>query len=155
MKLAIVIGAFNTMCFIMFAITLSPPPLPAWALYRTAIFFLYGTVHIFVCLLHFFMGLQDSLSGQIGNTDRGFSFRKTLLLSILIFVTSVVAFSINLVENRGVGSYDSTDEDYLKFSKRHSAEQMRRMLISLNAACLVISIFLVHNLAKMVSRPAR
>ena len=101
------------------------------------------------------MGLLDRVSGDIVKTDRGFSLIKTIVLSSLIFIMAVVAFSLNLLANRGVASYDFTDEDSLKFDKRHSADQMQRMMVALNSTCILISLFLVHNLAKMVSRPAR
>lgn len=39
-------GVFYTIAFILFAVTLAPPPLPSWVIYRTAIFILYAAVHI-------------------------------------------------------------------------------------------------------------
>lgn len=68
------------------------------------------------------MGLLDRGSGDIVKNNRGFSFRKTAALSFLILLTSIVAFSLNLAANKGVASYDFTDEDSLKFDKRHSAD---------------------------------
>ena len=47
---------FYVITFILFAITLGSPPLPAWMIYRTGLFLLYGFVHVFICLLHFYMG---------------------------------------------------------------------------------------------------
>ena len=118
MKVAYAMFVFYMIVFILFAVTFSSPPLPSWMIYRSALFALYGGLHIFLCLLHFYMGMFDRLSGNNVKEERGFSFRKVIILSIIMMGLAVSAFALLLVENKGVSSYD--DEDDLKFERRHS-----------------------------------
>jgi len=71
----------------------------------------------------------------------------------MIFTASVVAFILLLLENQSVNSYDFDDET--KFTKRHSVEQLRRMMLALNVICLLVNFLLGRNLTQMVSRPNR
>ena len=114
-KLAFAMTIFYFVTLILFSITLSPPPLPAWMIFRTAIILMYGFVHIFICMLHHFMGLFDRINGEQITEARGFSFLKTSILNFIMFVVTLVAFSLLLVENQPLSSYDDSDEDYLKF----------------------------------------
>ena len=154
-KVAFAMTIFYIVALILFSITLGPPPLPAWMIYRTGIIFMYGFVHIFICMLHHFMGLFDRLNGEQIRESRGFSLIKTYILSFIMFIVTVVAFSLLLVENQPLSSYPDDDEEYAKFEKRHTVNQMRNMMVSINVTCLIMNGFFVHNLTKMVSRPSR
>lgn len=110
--------AFYIIAIILFSISLSPPPLPTWMLYRSGIFLLYGAIHTFLCLLHFYMGMVDRLDSNSIRGNRGFSYIKTIIFTVIVCVLAITAFIMLLIENKGVASYD--DEDDLKFDRRHS-----------------------------------
>ena len=145
--------AFYIIAVIIFSISFSPPPMPTWMLYRSAIFILYGAIHTFICLLHYYMGMVDRLSVHSNREKHGFSCIKTIILSVIICILAMAAFIMLLLENKGVASYD--DEDDLKFERRHSVSQMRNMMLSLNIGCLLLNTFLICNLSKMVTRANR
>ena len=150
--------AFTTLAFylitiILFSMSLGAPPMPTWMIYRSSIFLLYGSVHTFLCLLHYCMSLLDRLKGEKIRSHAGFSRIKAIIFSAIIFVLALAAFILLLLENKGVSSYE--DEDDAKFERRHSVKQMRNMMLSLNLGCFLLNIFFVRNLAGMVSRANR
>ena len=142
---------FYIVALIVFCISFGPAPLPNWMIYRSAIFFLYAAVHIFLCLLHFYMGMLERITNIRG--DHGFGRVKLIILSIIIFGLALSGFVLLLLENKGVSSY--SDEDDLVFERRHSVLQMRSMMICLNAGCAILNTFFALNFCKMVSRANR
>ena len=142
---------FYVIALIVFSISFGPAPMPNWMIYRSAIFFLYAAVHIFLCLLHFYMGMLERISNIRG--EHGFGRVKLIILSVIIFGLALSGFVILLLENKGVASYG--DDDDLIFDRRHSVREMRLMMICLNAGCSLLNIFFTLNLCKMVSRANR
>ena len=55
---------FYVITIILFSLSLGSPQFPTWMVYRSGIFLLYGAVHTFMCLLHFYMGKLDRLKGE-------------------------------------------------------------------------------------------
>ena len=58
-KLAYTACVVYSVSAIVFALSLSPAPSPNYMIFQAGVIFLYGAVHIFQCLLHFYMGLFD------------------------------------------------------------------------------------------------
>lgn len=65
--------AFYSICIVLFAVSLGAPPLPTWMIYRSSVFVLYAATHIFLCLLHFYMGMLERLQGDKVRSHTGFS----------------------------------------------------------------------------------
>ena len=78
--------------------------------YRSGIFLLYGAVHTFICLLHFYMGKLDRMQGDKIRQDQGIGRAKVVIFSIIVFVLALTAFIMLLLENKGVASYDDEDD---------------------------------------------
>ena len=97
------------------------------------------------------MGMLERISNIRG--DHGFGRVKLIILSILIFGLALSGFILLLLENKGVASY--SDEDDIKFDRRHSVREMRLMMICLNAGCAILNTFFTLNFCKMVSRANR
>ena len=122
-------------------------------IYKSGIFILYAVIHIFLCVLHYQMGIVDRLNGDTIKANRGFGKCKAMILSLLVFSMSLASFIVILVENKSVDSYD--DEDDLKFERRHGVRQMRNVELCLNSACVILNFFFVRNFSKMVTRATR
>ena len=67
--------------------------------YRTALFMLYATTHIFICTLHYQMGLADRVNSEAHKLSSTLSRVKTVILSLIIYAVSITAFVILLLEN--------------------------------------------------------
>ena len=89
-------------------------------IYKSGIFILYAVIHIFLCVLHYQMGIIDRINGDIIKDNRGFGKVKTIILCFVIFGVSLAAFILILLENRSVENYE--DDEDLKFEKRHSVQ---------------------------------
>lgn len=72
---------------------------PLWMYYRTALFMLYATTHIFICTLHYQMGLADRVNSEAHKLSSTLSRVKTVILSLIIYAVSITAFVILLLEN--------------------------------------------------------
>ena len=142
---------FYIVALIVFCISFGPAPLPNWMIYRSAIFFLYAAVHIFICFLHFYMGMLERINNI--RADHGFGRVKLIILSIIIFGLALSGFVLLLLENKGVSSY--SDNDDIVFERRHSVKEMRLTMVCLNAGCALLNIFFAINFCKMVSRANR
>ncbi len=105
------------------------------------------------CFLHYLMGSVDRAKSDRQFIKASFNKIKLGILAATVFIVSIVAFSLVMVENKGVDNY--TDEEDLKFERRHSVKQMRRMQIALILICTLLNVFFCRNFAMIVTNSNR
>lgn len=129
-------------------------------LFQAGVILLYGSVHIFLCFLHYNMGLHDQQrNGEKLKEKQGFGLIKSIILSLTIGATSLAAYVLLLLENKGIPTYfdnpDKEDQDWLVLVKRHSTKQSWIIMLCLVIACIILQLLFARNLLLISSRPVR